>query len=497
MARTVRPGRRWLRYTWIFAVLTLLCISVAHTTKLIEDFLKYGTTVYYKEETLDILKNSDRDSVPDFTLCNIQPLSLRAINNSEGILPYPDYLDMLTIKFHCPTCDGSFPVDLETQLRTPHGYFQYIGEDKARVVGHKLEDIVMECNVILSETSATKSLPCTGMLNISLIQFSDIFNCYSFSVTTQSPDTLIIGVSLILFAGAVSLDQFWHIGEPTFFSRGMLLATHSPSSFPFMTLRADGLSTGMLYTIPFTVMSHKRLPDPYGGCVKPQQSNYTHAAYSGYLRYTSTTCWSGCVEEAVITNCQCRDGDLAGVTFSTYPDLPYCADAHEPTDILAKRMLCAETQREKHKTPCYFNCPFSCSEASYDARPSHFIWPHKDTAKAFYDQYVHGKHVESLFGNITQLSNGACEAFNQSCSKFDPIVKQMQDNFLGVQTYLSEMKGFVVGTQPKMEPTQLFSQIGGALNLWSGISVIAVVELIELAINLIIARRQQNYLVNR
>ena len=495
VARTVRPGRRWLRYTWVIAVLILLSISIFHVFNLIENFLEYGTTIYYEEKTLDLLQDPNNDSLPEITVCNIQPLSLRAVSNSVGIPSYKNYLDMLTNKFES---DASFSEDLDSRLRTHRGYFQYIGEEDARVVGHGYEDIVVECNVILSEATVKKMLPCDGRVNVSLVQFPDLFNCYSLSVLTQSSEAVITGFSLVLHTGAASSEQFWHVGEPTLLSKGMLLSIHPPSSLPFMNIEADGLSTGKFYTTPFSVMRHERLPDPYGGCVRPQQSNYTHTSNtgSGYLRYTSMTCWSGCVEEAIANHCNCRDGDLAGVKFASYFHLPYCADAHAPSDILETRMLCAETYRDDYKTTCYFNCPSSCSEASYNARLSHFIWPHKDVANAFYDHYVRGRNIENIFGNITQLSNGECENLNESCSKYDKIVKRLQDNFLGLQIYLAEVKAFVVGTQPKIDPSQLFSQIGGALNLWSGISFIAVVELIELAINLIIARRQNNYMVN-
>ena len=487
MSRTVRPGPPWLRCTWIITVLFLLSVSVYHTTRLIQHFSNYGTTVYYKEQFLDLSEHKDNDFIPEITLCNVQPLSYRAVNNSNGIVTFADYLDHLTNKFDCPTCSRTFPRDLEADLRTAKGYFQYIGTDDARVVGHSLDDIVIECNVMIFEAAVRKIVPCQGLVNISLKQFTDNFNCYSFSVYMLPSNEIFAGFSLVLYAGSISLSEFVHFGDPVLSSRGMLLVIHPPSSIPFMNIQAVGLSTGTFNTISLSLKKHERLPDPYDGCVSPRQSNYTHPSHPGYLRYTPFTCWTGCVEEAVTINCNCRDGDLAGVTFSAYAHLPYCADAKAPADVLATRMRCAETQRDKHETTCYFRCPLSCSEASFDARPSEFKWPQDDMAATFYNQYIQDKAAESLFGTISELSNGECEILNKSCSMYGHIVKRIRDNFLGLQIYQSEHKVFVVGSQPKTDSSQLFSQIGGALNLWSGISLAAVVELAELFGNLIIA----------
>ena len=495
VARTVKPGHRRLRYTWVVAVLALLFMSVYHVTELIEAFLEYGTTVYYNEQVVDILRDPGNAIIPEITVCNIQPLSFRAINNSGGILSYPDYLDILTSKFHCPTCNTAFPQDLESQLRKFHGYFQFIGVDAAKVVGHSLEDIILEYNVISSEAATWKMLPCEGLARISLTQFSDTFNCYLFTLITRSQDILITGVSLVLYAGSPSLNNLWWPADPTLSSKGILLAIHPPSSLPFMGIQADGLSTGMFYTIPVSVVRNEKLSDPYGECVEPHQSNYTHGSYVGYLRYTPMTCWSACVEEAVTTNCNCQDGNLAGV-IAAFSHLPYCADAKATVDVLTTRMRCAESYRNIHTASCYSSCPVSCSEITYNSRLSHFNWPDKAVASTFYDQYVHGRPIENIFGNITQLSDGECEVFNPSCARYDDIVKRLQNNFLGFQIYLSDFKAFIIGTQSKMGAPQLFSQIGGVLNLWSGISIIALVELFELVINLVIARRHKNSSVN-
>ena len=58
------------------------------------------------------------------------------------------------------------------------------------------------------------------------------------------------------------------------------------------------------------------------------------------------------------------------------------------------------------------------------------------------------------------------------------------DNFVRVNVYLSDMEVEVQEQQPSYMLSNLFSDIGGTLGLWVGLSLLTVVELIQLVVKL-------------
>ena len=58
------------------------------------------------------------------------------------------------------------------------------------------------------------------------------------------------------------------------------------------------------------------------------------------------------------------------------------------------------------------------------------------------------------------------------------------DNFVRVNVYLSDMEVEVQEQQPSYRLSNLFSDIGGTLGLWVGLSLLTVVELLQLVLKL-------------
>ena len=56
------------------------------------------------------------------------------------------------------------------------------------------------------------------------------------------------------------------------------------------------------------------------------------------------------------------------------------------------------------------------------------------------------------------------------------------DNFVRVNVYLSDMEVEVQEQQPSYRLSNLFSDIGGTLGLWVGLSLLTVVEFIQLVV---------------
>ena len=56
----------------------------------------------------------------------------------------------------------------------------------------------------------------------------------------------------------------------------------------------------------------------------------------------------------------------------------------------------------------------------------------------------------------------------------------LTSNFFGVHVYLDQYVMMEYKTVPQLSLTAFVSQLGGALNLWAGITVIVIIELLDL-----------------
>ena len=488
--RTVGQGRAWIRAIWIIAVLGCLTLSIGHACLLLLSYIKYPSVVYMDEDVIKIRPDPDQNSVPAITVCNTQPLSKRR-NQHQDIVTFLEFVDSVEAAFQkFNNSNVSFPVRWEeskNEILSLIGYYQYLGAENATKVGHSFEDFVVVCDVMVIEATQTYLKPCTGLANISLDSNSNYFNCYTINPADQTNIPIVIGYSLVLYVGA---DMSWTTspysgGDPLKYSKGAVYALHQPNAKPSMDLKGMSLAAGELTISKVNLQKRQRLGEPYDGCVDPHLQKFKLQDGSP-MRYTGFTCWNGCVESKVIQECQCRDGFLPGVIWHEAKGLPFCGDGHAPIDVLIERITCANKMRKAVQIPCYHSCELPCREALYVPLISHFDWPDISDLGQFYNTYVEGAPVQDLFGTIEEVTGGNCHTLNASCAHNDSVIKEIKSNFLSVRAHLFDQRFMTVGFSPSITLTNFISQLGGALNLWSGISVVVIVEVLEVLLRLII-----------
>ena len=103
------------------------------------------------------------------------------------------------------------------------------------------------------------------------------------------------------------------------------------------------------------------------------------------------------------------------------------------------------------------------------------LWPTSPYHDNFYDMYISGRPYERRF---TALNNKTL----RNASNWDRFNDKelIYHNFLGVQLYTGQQRIMRYEARPQVSPIAFLSQLGGALNLWAGITVVVIVELIEL-----------------
>ena len=187
----------------------------------------------------------------------------------------------------------------------------------------------------------------------------------------------------------------------------------------------------------------------------------------------------------VAQKCNCHDGTLPAILWYELAHLPFCGDAHAGLDVLLQRLNCSNVVRKMDTESWRQSCNDPCNEASYEAIVSHMEWHDASDVNYFHDTYIKGTPVEELFGTMRELTAGECEYLNQSCSHFDRIKEKIKSNFVIIRPHMFSHRYITLGCAPAITSLSLISHIGGALNLWSGLSLIVIVEMLEVVLRLI------------
>ena len=102
-------------------------------------------------------------------------------------------------------------------------------------------------------------------------------------------------------------------------------------------------------------------------------------------------------------------------------------------------------------------------------------WPTSPYHDNFYQDYISGRPYESYYNSLrSKLNNSTSTETRQSDKE---IVSQ---NFLGVHLFIDQQLMMEYTAKPQLSLPSFLSQLGGTLNLWAGITVIVVIEILEL-----------------
>ena len=108
---------------------------------------------------------------------------------------------------------------------------------------------------------------------------------------------------------------------------------------------------------------------------------------------------------------------------------------------------------------------------------THISWP-AGQLRAFYEEYIYNRSYASHYTSLLDPHiNSSTELQMKS------IISQ---NFAGLQMYIDQTTFLEFDDWPQLPLIGFISQLGGALNLWAGITVVVVIELVELGYELIV-----------
>ena len=123
------------------------------------------------QENLDVF-------FPAITLCNMQPLvsNHAEIARNNSIPTLDDYLNYLGY-LHITGRPDVVSVLLSVGLY--QGYYEFIGQEAARLLGHQKESFLALCYILTTTGHIRDRVPCEQIGKVTLVQSPEYFNCYT------------------------------------------------------------------------------------------------------------------------------------------------------------------------------------------------------------------------------------------------------------------------------------------------------------------------------
>jgi len=128
------------------------------------------------------------------------------------------------------------------------------------------------------------------------------------------------------------------------------------------------------------------------------------------------------------------------------------------------------------------NCPIPCTETDYALTTSIADWPNAKNQLDFYEKYI--KPNRDIFGDkFDAYADLESRAGNMTTAEIIAEITSIgliPDNFIQMNILITRQNYRKNDDLPAVGWETLFSNLGGALNLWMGITILFAAEVVEL-----------------
>ncbi|KAK6180811.1 hypothetical protein SNE40_008796 [Patella caerulea] len=491
LARIVSSKGNKRRLIWTLLVIIGLAAATVQFSMLVKKYLQFQVV------EVSEVKDSMPVEFPAITVCNIEPISLRKVRK---LLSLPDAALKKWLEFVYRFKFGK----QSAHLSSIRAFYENLG-DEAEYVRHELKDFMLHCR-FNKET-------CGGS-NFTTSFDGNYYSCFTFN--RGNSDKILMhstgpenGLSLII---AVDNDNpplgtygVYNIDSNILHSAGVRVVVHAPNTMPSPVNHGFDVPPGYSSSIGLKAVLHTRLSEPYGNC--------SNSILEGSENYNNTffTCLQLCKQRKIIEKCGCKSSDLPELPSSH--SVPFCGYiknwremvAHPdnyPPNVYLPKLICEEhvshemTTDRSYEVSC--KCVQPCHETTFQKSVSLSYWPLEFYQLNILQLLYNGTIAQSQLDEAyTYLSNITEEESQKEDSTMDKgystkekeqaerASKLIRQNLLRVNIYLEDLSVVEFRQMPAYDMADLFADIGGTMGLWMGISVLTIMELVELIIRLI------------
>ncbi|KAH7718196.1 degenerin unc-8 [Aphelenchoides avenae] len=191
----------------------------------------------------------------------------------------------------------------------------------------------------------------------------------------------------------------------------------------------------------------KRLSHPYGNCTPEDQTD--GMVYEGW--YTYEGCFRSCFQNDIIAQCGCADSRFPLPLDNS--SVEYCGPANKQAFLCYQEYLLVKGDYNAVEN-C--TCTTGCEEPAYNVELSSAAWP------IYFPNFT----TPMCFGKYPKSNVDCYTAYSENAVWIDISYDS------STYEYTNE--------RPVMDGMDLFHNLSGAVCLWLGISMVALMEIVEL-----------------
>ena len=492
--RIMRASNKTLKVIWTCSILVFFAVCMYHVCTVLGDYFEYPKVVSITPKLIDFLNPSETIPFPSIVVCNVNPFTSNlSVFEATGFMLPKDYYKKVLEVTKCNNCSAGEHKRMQihrTTLVNTRGYYQYVGKETMRKVSHK--NLIVRCMAIIAQSSSYIPMPCDEHTHNFTFVHPEFGLCYSYN-TKSSPGNIVLGYSFLINLDS-SFDNPNTEFDPLYLATpglGAMIYTHDPNSVPHWVGFSALTGPGQVSLNLLSATKVERLSTPYSEreCVDVEEAD--KVVYEGKsFSYDSLHCYGKCASQYVVDHCNCIDIFVLQSPEIDPPKYEYCASLNLPKEQLLKNMDCALSVRNPGADFCHEKCKPACKEVKYSLKSSAMKWPLPSQTGMFYENVIKGSMFETKFAHYEDIYKSMAEG-HKNVSEIEKILalKAIENNFAMAYVYVQDQYYSHVKDEVKMKIGSLISLLGGALNLWSGITVLVFVEALDFFIRFSNCRR--------
>ena len=486
-----------LKILWAIGLVLLLAICMYQVETITSEYFSYPTITTIREEQVDLLRN-DGVRIPDVLLCNLNPHGSDP-SDTSGIPTVSEFIEAVENLTKCDFDNPCTPVEKELltvlgdHLMAREGYFQYIGQEAAQKIGVRLETFIAECKVMVYTGSSTIEVDCDGIITFELHPHVSFYQCIEVHFPKQVKERVIVGISLTLyldnFIDPFKAREFFKTIKITQQGSGVYVVLYEPSTFPIFLSESFFATAGMGTQMNYGIKTVSRLGEPYGNCTRYCDADHPKIRGKN-VNYTSDVCRAQCIGEQIMEQCGCIEVGTSHNIFldKEYPEFPYCYSAKLNRTQILRNIQCIRMVLPPMAHSCYEKCAIPCDEIGYMTKISTVQWPRPTLYHTLYEKVIEDKPYAWRF---SAMKKDCTEYSNCTFEQLQIQKLLVENNFAKLNIFLSENTQLNIADQRKVTFFSFLAQLGGALNLWNGITVVIVIEALEYVLKLCIYKKEK------
>ncbi len=489
VARILKSDSVILKGLWLIGVVLFLTICGYQCYVIMEEYFSYPVLTTISDKNVKF-EGENAHAFPSIEVCNLSPFSSEAKNTAD-ILSVEEYLKLfnqarMEIMNKTDSHPGLNNSDIFQIWNSPEGYINYLGYNQAKRLGHQSDIFIAKCTVIKYAGSALYHEKCQDNLIITTRSNGHFLQCTHIEAPKMN---YLYGVSLVLYTdGFEDPFHFKDWGSYNIYNTGIdrasgaSLSLHHPNADSIIQ-PADVvyINPGEMTDIRFKHQTITRLGKPYGICNMSDPNGTSKM-------YTQQSCMAYCQAYINLRYCHCVNTIVSFTSKEDRYNYPYCLSLEHGIEKVKNNINCMLWASDNEFGNCEETCQVPCVTHRYPTTITSTKWPKPSQHNAFYKSIIANKPYAWRFAEL----DIDCHSHTRNCT-LEQIFRQqylVENHFAKVNIILGDHRHTFITDHPQISFSSLLAKLGGALNLWSGITVVIIVEVIDFLLKLFLTKSE-------